>query len=213
MSNYRFENNTFMIENYDRMAPFSSFLPGVAGVKGIPLWLFYTNRGQGVTSFGVHNKDNAIMEFNPANTAYENTSTKGFRTFLKVNGTVYEPFAGYGSESSRTFFIKENAFWIEDVNQATGIKTCVKYFLMPQETYGALVRKVTITNESGSDLNLEVLDGIAKLIPYGIKNSGYKEMSNLLRSWTDLLNLDKGIPIFTMRASSEDKAEAGSAEI
>ena len=61
MSNYRFENNTFTIENYDRVAPFSSFLPGVAGVKGIPLWLFYTNRGQGVASFGVHNKDNAFM--------------------------------------------------------------------------------------------------------------------------------------------------------
>ena len=213
MSNYRFENNTFMIENYDRMAPFSSFLPGVAGVKGIPLWLFYTNRGQGVTSFGVHNKDNAIMEFNPANTAYENTTTKGFRTFLKVNGTVYEPFAGYDEESSRTFFIKENAFWIEDVNKAIGIKTTVKYFLMPQETYGALVRKVTITNESSSDITLEALDGIAKLIPYGIKNSDYKEMSNLLRSWTDLLNVDKGIPIYTMRASSEDKAEAGAAEI
>ena len=146
MSNYCFENNTFIIKDYDKVAPFSSFLPGIAGAKGIPLWCFYTNRGQGVNSFGVHDKDHAIMEFNPAITAYENTALKGFRTFIKLNGKVFEPFAGYEGDSSRTFYIKENCFWIEDMNSTTGIKTTVKYFLMPQESYGALVRKVTIEN-------------------------------------------------------------------
>ncbi len=213
MSNYRFENNTFMIENYDQVAPFSSFLPGIAGVKGIPLWCFYTNRGQGVNSFGVHDKNHAIMEFNPANTAYENTPVKGFRTFIKVNGEVFEPFSGYDDNHKRTFFIKENCFWIEDVNSRTGIKTVVKYFLMPCESYGALVRNVTITNESGADVNLEVLDGIAKLIPYGIANDAYKAMSNLLRSWTDLKNLENGIPIYNMRTSGEDKAEVEDVEL
>ncbi|MFR6563648.1 MAG: hypothetical protein ACLUR5_18360 [Eubacterium ventriosum] len=35
---------------------------------------------------------NAIMEFNSANTAFENTQVKGFRTFLKIDGQYYEPF-------------------------------------------------------------------------------------------------------------------------
>ncbi len=213
MSNYRFENNTFMIENYDQVAPFSSFLPGIAGVKGIPLWCFYTNRGQGVNSFGVHDKSHAIMEFNPAVTAYENTPVKGFRTFIKVNGKVYEPFVGYENDRNRTFFIKENCFWIEDVNKELGIKTCVKYFLMPCESYGALVRNVTITNESGADISVEVLDGIAKIIPYGIANTGFKEMANLYRSWTDLKNLENNIPIYNMRTSGEDKAEVEDVEM
>lgn len=207
MSNYHFENSTFKIENYDRLAPFSSFLPGIAGVKGIPLWLFYTNRGQGVNSFGVHDKDNAIMEFNPANTAYENTPIKGFRTFVKVDGKVYEPFAGYSTGAKRTFNIRENVFWIEDVNEEVGIKTVVQYFLMPNESYGAMVRKTTVTNISGKDMQIELLDGIAKLIPYGIKNKEYKEMSNLLRSWTNLINIENNIPIYTMRAATGDKAE------
>ena len=213
MSNYRFENNIFMIENYDQVAPFSSFLPGIAGVKGIPLWCFYTNRGQGVNSFGVHDKSHAIMEFNPANTAYENTPVKGFRTFIKVNGKVYEPFIGYEDDHNRTFYIKENCFWIEDTNKETGLKVQVKYFLMPNESYGALVRNVTITNESGTDVDVEVLDGIAKLIPYGISNSLFKEMSNLMRSWTDLKNLENNIPIYNMRSSAEDKAETSNEEI
>lgn len=208
MSNYRFENSTFMIKDYDRVAPFSSFLPGIAGVKGIPLWLFYTNRGQGVNSFGVHDKDHAIMEFNPANTAYENTSVKGFRTFIKLDGKVYEPFVGYEGDSSRTFYIKENCFWIEDVNNTTGITTKVKYFLMPGESYGAVVRRTTITNTTDKDMSLEILDGMAKLIPYGMLNSGYKAMSNLFRSWTDAHNIENGIPVFNMATAGEDKAEA-----
>ena len=82
----------FIIENYDRQPAFSSFLPGLAGVKGIPVWSFYTNRGQGINSFGIHNKGNAMMEFNPANTAYENTPLKGFRTFVRQNGQFFGPF-------------------------------------------------------------------------------------------------------------------------
>ena len=80
MSQYTLSGNRFMIENYDRVPAFSSFLPGLAGVKGIPLWAFYTNRGQGINSFGVHHKGNAIMEFHPANSAYERTPVKGFRS-------------------------------------------------------------------------------------------------------------------------------------
>lgn len=31
------------------------------------MWVFYVNRGQGIASFGIENKDNAILEFLPAN--------------------------------------------------------------------------------------------------------------------------------------------------
>lgn len=208
MSNYHFENSTFIIKDYDQVAPFSSFLPGIAGAKGIPLWCFYTNRGQGINSFGVHDKDHAIMEFNPANTAYENTSVKGFRTFLKINGNMWEPFSGYEGKGTRTFYIRENCFWIEDENKDLGVQIQVKYFLMPQESYGALVRRVTVTNTSGNDISLEMLDGMPKIIPYGLLNSNYKAMSNLFRSWTSLHNIENGIPVYNMATAGEDSAEA-----
>ena len=43
MENYRLEGKTFVIDDYDRLPAFSSFIPGLAGVKGIPMWTFYTN--------------------------------------------------------------------------------------------------------------------------------------------------------------------------
>ena len=57
MENYRLEGKTFVIDDYDRLPAFSSFLPGLAGVKGIPMWTFYTNRGQGMNSFGIDIKE------------------------------------------------------------------------------------------------------------------------------------------------------------
>ena len=65
MKQYYFKNNEFVIENFDKQKSFSSFLPGLAGKKGIPLWTFYVNRGQGIASFGVQDKNSPILLFNP----------------------------------------------------------------------------------------------------------------------------------------------------
>jgi len=40
MSDYRFENDVFIIENYNQQKTFANFLPGVAGKKGIPFGPF-----------------------------------------------------------------------------------------------------------------------------------------------------------------------------
>ncbi len=212
MSNYQLLEDVYKISGYDELPAFSSFLPGLAGKKGIPLWVYYTNRGQGVNSFGIHHKNNAIMEFNPANTAYENTAIKGFRTFIKCNGKFFEPFREYDPKAERDFFIRKNSFWIEETNHEYGLKIRVKYFVLPNNSIGALVRKVEIENLEQASKTIEVLDGLVKIIPYGITNGQYKEMSNLFKSWTEIKNIDVNAPYYTMRASSDDSAEVSEVE-
>src|SRR5262245_25163845 len=89
----------FVIKDYNRAKVFSNFFPGIAGVCGIPMWVFYVNRGQCISSFGIESKDKSILEFQPANKAFRLTTLQGFRTFLKINsskGSVYyEPFQGH----------------------------------------------------------------------------------------------------------------------
>ena len=48
------DQGRFQIINYDRKPAFASFLPGVGGPDGVPLWCLYVNRGQGISSFGAH---------------------------------------------------------------------------------------------------------------------------------------------------------------
>ncbi len=204
MSNYVLSGDKFEISNYTKVSPFSSFLPGVAGVDGIPIWAFYTNRGQGINSFGINHKGDAIMEFNPANTAYENTPVKGFRTFVKADGQYYEPFCSY-ADVKRQMSIEMNVLSV--VEESHGLKITVSYCILPHENVGGLLRKVTVENISGSTKKVELLDGMAQIIPYGIQNGQYKEMSNLFKSWADIKNIENESPLFAMRASSDDSAE------
>ena len=50
----------------------------------MPLWSFYVNRGQAITSFGQGNKDGPIAQFKSASRAYQETEFTGFRTFIKA---------------------------------------------------------------------------------------------------------------------------------
>ena len=212
MSNYRLEGKTFVIDDYDRMPAFSSFLPGLAGVKGIPMWTFYTNRGQGMNSFGIGNKGNAIMEFNSANTAFENTQVKGFRTFLKIDGQYYEPFFQYEDDAKRSIRMNKNSFKIIENNTKYGIEVTVNYYVLPNESIGALVRQVSVKNTGDKAKNIEIVDGLPKIITYGIANGEFKEMSNLFKSWADIKNLENKVPYYTLRASTKDSAEVSDVE-
>ena len=88
---------------FDSLPPFASFLPGIAGPLGIPMWAFYVNRGQAIAGFGVGSKDVPIMEFQPANKAYQTTPYTGFRTFIKLRAAAgeryYEPFSAVAPTS------------------------------------------------------------------------------------------------------------------
>ena len=87
------DNNEFIIEDYDKALSFASFLPGIAGINGIPMWSYYCNRAQCMSSFGIKDKNNTIMEFVPANQMYRNTELQGFRTFIKCEGKIHEIFS------------------------------------------------------------------------------------------------------------------------
>lgn len=210
MSNYTLTGDKFVMEHFDRLPPFSSFLPGLAGVKGIPIWSFYTNRGQAISSFGIHNKGNAMMEFNPANTSYENTPVKGFRTFIRMDGKYFEPFCSYAPESNRRMEIERNVVTISE--ETNGLKMTVQYVILPNENIGALVRKVTIENTDSIAHDLELIDGMPQIITYGVTNSLYKEMSNLFRSYAEIRNMENNAPFFTTRAASDDSGEVAETE-
>ncbi|WP_342479622.1 cellobiose phosphorylase [Paenibacillus sp. FSL F4-0097] len=211
MSNYYFESGNFVMEQFDTGKPFSSFLPGLAGLKGIPMWTFYVNRGQAICSFGVRDKNSPIMEFSPANISYKDVGTTGFRTFIKIKGEqeIYEPFQSARPDpaAKRIMTILPNGLTLEESHAGHGLKTTVHYFNLPNDDYAALVRRVEIENIGGKEIELELMDGLPEILPYGVENSGYKEIGNLLRSWMDVYNLENGIPFYKLRSSTNDSAQ------
>ncbi len=199
----------FCLSNYPRRRPFASFLPGIAGPRGIPMWAFYVNRGQGIAAFGVESKDRPLMEFQPAQRAYQTTPLLGFRTFLRGSrgkcSWTHEPFSPWASEGAhRDMFIGMNELEIEERCESLGLQVNILYFLLPGEPFAALVRRVQFTNRSSETLALEVLDGLPALIPFGVEDGALKHMGRTLEAWMEVVNHTERLPFYRLKASPGD---------
>lgn len=191
--------NRYVIEAYQSKPTFSSFLPGIAGPMGIPVWCYYNNRGQAVCSFGAEDKDHAIMEFSSAHSAYQNVSRTGFRTFVNENGEYRELF-------TRDCDMHIGMGELEIRCESGDLQASALYFGVPGERTAALARMLTITNAGHSPLSLELLDGMSALVPYGLNEGFLKNMSNLAKAWMQAEDAQIGRAYFRVRASLEDGA-------
>ncbi|MEN8077373.1 hypothetical protein ABFP60_10440 [Clostridioides difficile] len=205
------EKGFYVISDYDKKTPFSSFLSAVAGVEGIPMWSFYVNRGQALSSIGIGDKNNSIMEFFPANEAYKRVYSNGFRTFIKFinkENLVYEPFYISTSKNiNRKIKIKNNEIILEEINSELEIKTIISYFSVPNEDFAALARKVEIINIGDSKIDIEIIDGVTTVLPYGTDYYGLKNMSNTLSSYMEAIVSDNNIATYKVRSSTADTTQ------
>jgi hypothetical protein len=217
----------YVLEDFDAKATFSSFLPGVAGYFGKPVWAFYVNRGQAMATFGTESKDFPILEFNPANKAYQMTPFWGFRTFLRgtrtgVSKTSFqiEPFAPANSRNlddpkddptkpKRNLYVGTNEVEIEEIDGVHGVTTTVNYFVLPEENFASLIRRTTISNSGDSELTIDVLDGLAKMEPFGGALDGLlKSMGRTLEGWMGVYHADEtlNMPFFRLSTEPSDTA-------
>lgn len=204
-----FIKDTYIIEDYQKQKPFSSFLSGIAGKMGKPLWSFYVNRGQVITSFGLRDKNGAIQEFYPGNLAYIYTPINGFRTFVKVDGIVHEFFNEINP--NQKLLIDRHQVSIEEVVDDLLLKIKVTYYTLPNLSFAGLARKVELTNLSSQDREITLVDGLMQILPSGIDYGGYKAVSNLLQSW--MLSKDESdFMFYTLSGSTEDSSEVNKVE-
>jgi len=222
----------FVMEDYDAKSNFASFLPGVAGFFGKPVWAFYVNRGQAISTFGIESKDYPLLEFNAANKAYQVTPFIGFRTFVRgtrkgaaasLTGSSFqvEPFSAGSTRNledanddpdkpKRILYVGTNEVEIQEIDGINGLTTMVKYFVLPEEDFAALIRRSTFINTGSSDVELEILDGLAKMEPSGGRLDGMlKNMGRTLEGWFGVHHADDtlNMPFYQMSTEPSDEAK------
>lgn len=211
-------DGAFCIRGYGTKKPFANFLPGIAGLHGTPMWVFTVNRGQAVVSFGTRDKDGAILEFFPANKAYQMVSRVGFRTFVKYRTSgasarrfaCYEPFADVsqpGGDGHHRMDVRAHELVLHEQAAAPALTTEVVYFTLPDEPIAALVRRVTITNRSTRAVDVEVLDGLPQILPYGMNEFFVKQMSRTIEAWMTVENAAAQAPFFKLKVEAGDRPE------
>jgi len=204
----------FVIENYNFAKPFANFFPGIAGKYGIPMWVFYVNRGQAITSLGTKDKDHSILEFFPANKAWQLVSLQGFRTFIKIPGkktVFYEPFhngfVNLGFRLTNSMKITSYDLKLEEENLSLGIKVKVEYFNIPNDSYAGLARIVTVKNLSRATKKMQLMDGLPQIVPYGVSNLFLKKLGRTIEAWMEVKNLENGVPFYKLDVDPTDRPE------
>ena len=208
-------DGSFRIERYDTAPAFCSFLPGIAGPDGVPLWCLYVNRAQAVVSFGVQDKDHAIAEYLPATWAYQLVGIQGFRTFCKIDGEYYEPFRaesvggapGFDGGSVRTMRIRMDTLELAEVNAPRGLTFTVRYFSPANRPLGSLVRQLTICNVSSKPRRISVLDGLPLVVPAGLTDHGLKTLRHIHEAYAAVRLTCGDVPYYVAKVAAHDEAE------
>ncbi|AFG36801.1 hypothetical protein [Spirochaeta africana] len=203
----------FQQSDYYNHPAFSGFLPGIAGIHGTPLWVFYVNRGQAIISFGSESKDGSIAEFFSAAAAYRMVSEQGFRTFIKViddssagGNTLYEPFACQVDGGATSLQIDADEVNLTETSSELGIRVEVKYRTVPNARVGALIREVRLVNVGETPVSLEVLDGLSAVIPAGVDYGALKNNLTTAQAWMAARRTGLNSAVYQVAASLEDTA-------
>lgn len=204
--------NCFVIEQYNDCAAFASFLPGIAGMRGRPAWVFYVNRGQAIASFGVRNKDGAFLEFFPADKAYQLTPSRGFRTFLKVAGGQqtlnYEPFQrGAVPEVTQRLYVTPHEVGVEEINPKLGLRLRADVFTLAEAPVAGLLRRVEIVNTSDKAKQIEIVDGLPQVLPYAMNQWILKFMSRTSEAFMRVEGVAENRPFYRLKVWPTDSPQ------
>ncbi len=104
-------------------------------------------------------------------------------------------------------FISSFDLTIEEMNKTLGIITEVNYFTLPEEPFAALVRSVTIKNISNKKRELQILDGMPVIVPYGLSDRLLKDMCRTIEAWFEVVNLEKKAPFYNLKVVVSDKPQ------
>ena len=204
------EAGRFTVENYNWAKPFSNFFPGIAGAWGIPMWVFYVSRGQGITSIGVRDKDHSIMEFLSFNKALQVVGKQGFRTFLRIDdGTVYEPFQKVSDPAvEQSMTVSSHELEIRERNSTLQVEISVTYYPLANMPIAGLVRRVSIANLAPEHREFEVIDGLPKILPYGVAFEHTKVIARHIEGMMGAFEV-AGVPIFRLKQTPSDAEQIG----
>jgi hypothetical protein len=90
----------------------------------------------------------------------------------------------------RDMMIGLNEMEIQEVDKDLNLQTNVLYFTAPNQDFPALVRKTTIRNlDSTAEVKIELLDGLAKLVPNGLGNYFIDAMGRTMEAWMNVYNV------------------------
>ena len=206
------EGETFYkIENYNQMKDFF-----ISVVSDSDHWMFISTRG-GLTA-GRVNSESALFPYYTDDKISDGSPYTGSRTVtLATRGdktSLWEPFSEqYNGIYNITRNLYKNVFGdklvFEEINH--DLSLTFRYSWRTSDKFG-FVKTSTLVNNGDSSAQVEIVDGIENLIPYGVEPDVQGSLSCLVDAYKkNELEADSGLGLYSMSSILVDRAEPSEA--
>ena len=197
----------YRISHYDQLAPFFMSL-----VSNADHWLFISSTG-GLTA-GRGNADMALFPYETVDKIEAHSEQTGGKTILRVTRAgrtqLWEPFSqryagAYRCERHLYKNIYGNKLIFEEVNHDLGLTLRTAW--RTGDRFG-FIRSCWLSNQSDSTCQVELLDGLQNILPFGATSVLQNSMSSLLDAYKrNELEPACGLGIYSLSATLTDRAE------
>ena len=201
----------FKISDSNEMRPFFMSI-----ISDSNHWMFISSNG-GLTA-GRKNSEYALFPYYTDDKITESAEITGSKSIFQVtaNGKtqLWEPFS---QRFDGLYSIKRNLYKnsygnkviFEEINNDLGLT--YRYQWNSSDRFG-FVKTATLINTSNTTQNINLLDGIQNILPYGVGSDLQNACSNLVDAYKrNELDAETGMGIFALSAIIVDKAEPSEA--
>lgn len=201
----------YLIRNVDQMPPFFMSL-----VSHAEHWLFISSNG-GLTA-GRGNEDNALFPYYTDDKVSQSNEFTGPLTVIKVRREgmrwLWRPFS---DQNEGVYHLQRNLYksaWgneliFEERNEE--LQLLFRYSWQFSEEHG-FVRKAELRNLAEGDVEIEMLDGVQNILPYGLNSALQNQRSNLVNAYKrSELEPNSGLGVFALSSMIVDRAEPSEA--
>ncbi|WP_228780059.1 hypothetical protein [Aquiflexum lacus] len=201
----------FKIQNVDQMPPFFISL-----VSHSDHWMFIGSNG--ALSAGRKDEENALFPYYTDDKIIASSDQVGSKTLVLLleNGKkiLWQPFSdSYNGlyNVTRNLYKNQwgNELLFEEINGDLGLSFLYSWSFSSKFGF---IRKSIIVNNGKKPVQVELLDGVQNILPYGVSSQLQLQRSNLVNAYKrNELDKDSGLGIFALSAMIVDRAEPSEA--
>ena len=179
-------------------------------------WMFLSSNGS--LTAGRRNRDNSLFPYYTVDKIHDYKGRTGSKTVCLIQQNhrtfLWEPFS---DEAARVYRIERNLYKSIYCNKIIfeernlDFEICFQYGWYNSDQFG-WVKKSAITNLGSADVEVEMLDGIQNILPYGADFAFQNEYSNLLDAYkkSELL-AESRLGLFMLSSIPVDRADPSEA--
>lgn len=205
------DDDYYQIAHYDQMRPFFMSI-----VSPADHWMFISSNG--ALSAGRRNPQNALFPYYTDDKIHDSPELTGSKTILMVHEDgkryLWEPFSdrmqgAYPTTRNLYKHVYGHKIIFEEINERFQLSFC--YAWETSETYG-FVKRAWLQNMGTDSCQIEVLDGIQNILPYGVNLDMQTELSTLVDAYKkNELDQESGMGLFSLSSILVDKPEPSEA--